>query len=146
MKKLSAMLIVTMFLLIGCGGEKKQDSRVKLQEGVASDTLGSNIITKPLAHIYNDITGQRIEFTDAKLRRNNAGILELQVEFYNKSHNTERFQYKIEWIDADGFTINSKTNIWNNMSVAGKSNGVIPPAFAPNASAVDFKMNTRDQE
>ncbi|MBN2590928.1 MAG: YcfL family protein [Sedimentisphaerales bacterium] len=145
MKKLSTMLIVTMFLLFGCGKEQKQDSRVKIQEGVASDTLGSNIITKPLAHIYSAITGERIEFTNAATRRNSADILELQVEFYNRSYNTERFQYRIEWVDANGFTINSKTNVWLNTSVAGKSNGVIT-AFAPNASAVDFKMNTRDQE
>ena len=143
MKKLSLMLITMMFLLFGCGKSQKQDSRVKVQEGVASDTLGSNIVTKPLAHIYSAITGERIEFRDAALRRNSADILELQVEFYNRSYNTERFQYKVEWLDADGFTINSKTNIWNNTSVAGKSSGVIT-AFAPNANAVDFKMNTRD--
>ena len=145
MKKLGIMLIVLMFLLPGCGKEQKQDSRIKLQEGVASDTIGSNIITKPLAHIYSAITGERIEFTNAALRRNSADILELQVEFYNRSYNTERFQYKVEWIDADGFTINSKTNVWLNTSVIGKSNGKIT-AFAPNANAVDFKMNTRDQE
>lgn len=145
MKKFGIMLIVMMFLFSGCGNKQQQDSRVKLQEGVASDTLGSNIITKPLAHIYSAITGERIEFTNAALRRNSADILELQVEFYNRSYNTERFQYRIEWIDASGFVINSKTNVWLNTSVKGKSNGTIT-AFAPNESAVDFKMNTRDQE
>lgn len=145
MKKLGIMLIMMMFLLLGCGKKQQQDPRVKVQEGVASDTLGSNIITKPIAHIYSAITGQRIEFTNAALRRNGANILELQVEFYNRSYNTERFQYKVEWVDENGFTINSKTNVWFNTSVAGKSNGIIT-AIAPNASAVDFKMNTRDQE
>ncbi len=145
MKKLGTLLFVMMFLLFGCGKQQKQDSRIKVQEGVASDTLGSNIITKPIAHVYSAITGERIEFTNAVTRRNSANILELQVEFYNRSYNTERFQYKVEWLDENGFTINSKTNVWLNTSVAGKSNGVIT-AFAPNASAVDFKMNTRDQE
>ena len=144
MKKLSTMLIIMAFLLLGCSSKQK-DSRVKLQEGVASDTAGSNIITKPFLHIYSAITGERIEFAEPALRRNSADILEVQVDFYNKSYNTVRFQYIIEWLDKDGFTINSKTNIWHNMSVAGKSSGVIT-GFAPNANAVDFKMNTRDQQ
>ena len=146
MKKLGMMLLIMMFLIFGCGKEQNQDSRVKLQEGVASDTLGSNIITRPIGHIYNDITGQRIAFAEPKLRRNSSDILELQVEFYNNSHNTVRFQYKIDWFDADGFKINSKTNTWYNMSVAGKSNGIIPFTVAPNENAVDFNMNTRDME
>ncbi len=144
MKKLGLMLIAIMLLVLGCNSNK-QDSRIKLQEGVASDTLASNIVTKPIAHIYSAITGERIEFTNAVTRRNNSDILELQVEFYNRSYNTERFQYKVEWLDANGFQINSKASVWLPMSVAGKSNGTIT-ATAPNASAVDFKMNTRDQE
>ena len=144
MKKSGIMLIALMILVCGCG-EKQQDSRIKLQEGVASDTLGSNIITKPLAHVYSAITGERIEFTNATLRRNSGNILELQVEFYNRSYNTERFQYKVEWLDSDGLVINSSTNVWLPKSVASKSTETIFAA-APSEKAVDFRMNTRDQE
>ncbi len=144
MKKTGLMLLITTVLILGCE-KQKSDSRVKLQEGVASDNLGSNIITKPILHVYSAITGERIEFTNATLRRNDADTLELQVEFYNRSYNTERFQYKVEWLDADGLVINSSTNVWLPKSVAGKSNGTIMAA-APNAKAVDFRMNTRDQE
>ena len=144
MKKSGIMLIALMILVCGCG-EKQQDPRIKLQEGVASDTLGSNIITKPLAHVYSAITGERIEFTNATLRRNSGNILELQVEFYNRSYNTERFQYKVEWLDSDGLVINSSTNVWLPKSVASKSTETIFAA-APSEKAVDFRMNTRDQE
>ena len=144
MKKSGIMLIAFAILVCGCG-QKQQDSRIKLQEGVASDTLGSNIITKPLAHVYSAITGERIEFTNATLRRNSGNILELQVEFYNRSYNTERFQYKVEWLDSDGLVINSSTNVWLPKSVASKSTETIFAA-APSEKAVDFRMNTRDQE
>jgi uncharacterized protein YcfL len=144
MKKLVIMLIAIMVLAFGCG-PKKKDSRIKVQEGVASDTLASNVITKPLAHVYSAITGERIEFTNATLRRNSGNILELQVEFYNRSYNTERFQYKIEWLDADGLVLNSSTNVWLPKSVASKSKETIFAA-APSEKAVDFKMNTRNQE
>jgi uncharacterized protein YcfL len=133
-----------MILACGCS-QQRQDSRISLQEGVASDTLGSNIITKPLAHVYSAITGERIEFTNATLRRNSGNILELQVELYNRSYNTERFQYKVEWLDADGLVINSSTNVWLPKSVASKSTETIFAA-APSEKAVDFRMNTRDQE
>ena len=144
MKKSGIMLIALMILVCGCG-EKQQDPRIKLQEGVASDTLGSNIVTKPVQHAFSALIGERIEVTRAVTRRNNADFLELQVELYNNSFNTERFQYKVEWVDADGLIIGSKTNVWLNKSISGKSNGTIM-ATAPNASAVDFRMNTRNQE
>lgn len=144
MKKLGLFLIVMTILASGCG-KKQQDPRIKVQEGVASDTLGSNIVTKPVIHAFSALVGDRIEVTQAVTRRNNAGITELQVEFRNKSFNTERFQYRVEWVDADGFVIDSKTSVWLPASVAGKSNGTIIAA-APSAKAVDFRMNTRNQE
>ena len=144
MKKLGLFLIVMLILLPGCGKEQ-QDSRIKVQEGVASDTLGSNIITKPVMHAFSALVGDRIEVTNAAMRRNMSDILELQVEFYNKSYNTERFEYTVEWYDADGFKIKSNTDNWTKKAVAGKSNGRIT-AIAPNPNAVDFKMNTRNQE
>ena len=144
MKNTLITLTVLAILICGCGS-KTQDSRISLQEGVASDTLGSNIVTKPVMHAFSALVGDRIQVNNAALRRNRADILELQVEFFNKSYNTERFQYKVEWVDAEDFVINSKTNVWTPMSVAGKSNGTIT-AFAPSASAVNFRMNTRNQE
>lgn len=144
MKKLGLFLLVMLILLPGCGKEQ-QDPRIKVQEGVASDTLGSNIITKPVMHAFSALVGDRISVTNAAMRRNISDILELQIEFYNKSYNTERFEYRVEWYDEDGFKVISNTDGWTKKSVAGKSNGTII-AIAPNPSAVDFKMNTRNQE
>jgi len=144
MKKLGLMLIVMMVLILGCG-KKQQDPRIKVQEGVASDTLGSNIVTKPVRHAFSALVGDRIEVTQAVTRRNNAGIMELQIKCRNKSYNTERFQYKVEWVDADGFVINSSAVVWLPKSVAGKSTETIIAA-APSDKAVDFRMNTRNQE
>lgn len=144
MKKTGLVLLAMAILILGCG-KSSPDSRIKLQEGVGSDTPASNIVTKPVIHAFSALIGERVEVKNAVLRRNNADILELQVELYNNSFNTERFQYKVEWVDGDGLVIGSKTNVWLAMSVTGKSNGTII-ASAPNAKAVDFKMNTRNQE
>ena len=144
MKKLGVMLILIMILVPACGS-KQTDSRISVQEGVASDTAGSNIVTRPVVHAFSALIGERIDITNAVTRRNKADILELQVEGYNKSFDTQRFQYKVEWLDAEGFKIDSKASVWRNKAVTGKSNFTIS-ATAPNANAVDFRMNTRDQE
>ena len=64
MKKLGIMLIVMMVLVLGCGSNQ-QDPRIKVQEGVASDTLGSNIVTKPVLHAFSALVGDRINVTNA---------------------------------------------------------------------------------
>ena len=144
MKRTGIILIVVMILVCGCGS-KTQDPRISLQEEVASDTLGSNIVTNPVRHAFSALIGERIEIRNAVLRKNNAGFLELQVEGYNNSYNTERFQYKVEWVDAGGMVIGSKASTWLPKSASGKSIFTIM-ATAPSADAIDFRMNTRNQE
>jgi uncharacterized protein YcfL len=144
MKKSVIMLIAFMILVCGCG-QQQQDPRIKLQEGVASDTLGSNIVTKPVRHAFSALIGERVEVTRAVTRRNDAGFLELHVEGYNNSYNTERFQYRVEWLDDDGIVIGTKTTTWLPASAAGKSTFTIT-ATAPRMEAVGFRMNTRNQE
>ena len=143
MKKTGILLIALMVLACGCS--KTGDSRIHMKEGVGSDTLGSNIVTQPVRHAFSALIGERIEVTRAVTRRNDAGFLELHVEGYNNSYNTERFQYRVEWLDADGLVIGTKTTTWLPMSAAGKSTFTIT-ATAPRVDAVDFKMNTRNQE
>ena len=144
MKKLGLMLIAIMVMVLGCNSNKKQDSRISLQEGVASDTAASNIVTKPVLHAFSALIGERIEITNAVMRRNAGGFMELYIEGYNNSYNTERFQYKVEWVDADGVPVNSKAS-WKPMSATGKSTfHILDEATKP--QAVDFRMNTRNQE
>ncbi len=144
MKKSGIILIAFMILACGCA-KQQQDPRINLREGVASDTLGSNIVTKPVTHAFSALIGERIEVTKAVTRRNDGGFMELHVEGYNNSYNTTRFQYKVEWLDADGLVIESKTSTWLPKSAAGKSTFSILDK-APRLNAVDFRMNTRKWE
>jgi uncharacterized protein YcfL len=144
MKKLGLMLIMLTILLLGCG-KNQQDPRIKVQEGVASDTFASNIVTKPVLHAFSALIGERIDITNAVMRRNAGGFMELQIEGHNDSYNTVRFQYKIEWVDADGVVLDTKASVWKSMSAVGKSNFHITDA-ATRTQAVDFRMNTRPQE
>lgn len=144
MKQIGLILIVGTLLISGCSSHKN-DSRIHVREGVASDTLGSNIVTRPVAHAFSALVGDGIEITEAVTRRNDAGFLELYITGVNKSYNTKRFRYRVEWLDADGLLIETKTSTWLPMSATGKT----PFSFkvtAPRTNAVDFRMDTRKWE
>ena len=143
MKKL--MLILLMLMVIAPGCYKPKDQRISLQEGIRSDSLDNNIVTRPVQHAFSALIGEGLEITEAVTRRNDAGFLELYVSGVNNSYNTKRFRYRVEWIDADGLLVGSKATTWHMTSAMGKS----PFTFkdvAPRANAVNFRMNTRKWE
>ena len=143
MKKLGILL--TMLVVLACGCSKSGDSRIYMREGVGSDTLGSNIVTRPVTHAFSAIIGEGLEVTEAVTRRNAAGFLELYVTGYNKAYDTKRFQYKVDWLDADGLPVETKTSTWLPMSATGKTTFSFK-VVAPRTEAVDFRMDTRKWE
>lgn len=143
MKKTGILLIALMVLVCGCS--KSEDSRIYMREGVGSDTLGSNIVTRPVTHAFSAIIGEGLEVTEAVTRRNPAGFIELYVTGYNKSYDTKRFQYKVDWLDADGLPVETKTSTWLPMSATGKTTFSFK-VVAPRTEAVDFRMDTRKWE
>jgi uncharacterized protein YcfL len=143
MKKLEFVLIALIVFSYGC--QKQNDTRIHVREGVASDTLGSNIVTRPVAHAFSALIGEGIEVTQAVTRMSDSGFLELYVNGNNKSYQTKRFRYRVEWLDADGLMIETKTSVWLPMSAMGKSPFSIK-AVAPRPQAVDFRMDTRKWE
>jgi uncharacterized protein YcfL len=68
--------------------------------------------------------------------------LEVHVNGYNRSNDTRRFQYKVEWLDETGAVLDTKTSAWLPMSAAAKSPFSIN-AVAPREEIVNFRMNTR---
>ncbi len=143
MKKLEFVLIGLIVFASGC--YRHDEPRVHLREGVGSDTPGSNIVTKPVRHAFSALIGERIEVTKAVTRMSDAGFLELYVNGFNKSYNTTRFRYRVEWLDQDGLLIETKTTKWLPMSATGKTPFTIK-AVAPRTNAVGFRMDTRKWE
>ena len=144
MKKLGTLFITFLILVCGCA-KPQHDSRIHLREGVGSDTLESNIVTKPVTHAFSALIGERLEVSEAVTRRNQAGLLELYVTGYNNSYDTVRFRYRVEWLDADGLPIETKTSTWLPMSATGKTTFSFK-VVAPRSNAVDFRMETRTWE
>jgi len=143
MKKLGILLIT--LTVLACGCSKTQDSRIHMREGVGSDTLGSNIVTRPVTHAFSALIGEGLEVTEAVTRKNDDGMLELYVTGFNKSYDTKRFRYKVQWLDADGLPVETKTSTWLQMSATGKT-AFSFKVVAPRTNAVDFRMDTRKWE
>ena len=143
------MKTITNILLFGIAvmitGCHERDPRIHLRSEVKSDNLIDNIVTRPVAYAFSALIGEGIEITEAVTRRNNAGFLELHVNGYNRSYQTRRFKYRVEWLDEDGLLIQTKTSVWLRTSATGKS----PFSFkvvAPTPKAVNFRMDTKKWE
>ena len=140
MKTLTLILAALTVLAYGCS--QPRDPRIHVRDEIRPDTLGSNIVTRPVARAFSDLIGQGIVINEAVIRRNNAGLLELNISGYNQSYKTKRFRYRVEWLDENGLLIETKTSVWLPMSAMGKS----PFSFkvvAPRPEAVNFRMDTR---
>ena len=136
---LYVLLSATALWMAGC---PQQEKGVILQGGVGSDSLASNIVTKPIIQAFSAIIGEGIEIDQAVTYVNKDGFMQLEVAGHNRSFGTKRFEYKVEWLDKSGMVIDSATNKWLLTSAAGKSPFTIK-AVSPRTDAVDFRMNTR---
>ena len=143
MKKLVISLAAFIILTAGCN--KPVEPRVNVREGVASDTLLNNYLTRPVAVAFSALIGEGIILTDVQTNKNDAGLLEVYVSGFNKSYGTKKFRYRVEWLDEKGLLIETKTSVWLPMSAMGKQ----PFSFkvvAPRPDAVNYRMDTRKWE
>jgi len=136
---LNTLLFVAAFGLFGC---QEEDKRVKMAEDVKSDNLAVNIVTKPVIHAFSWVAGEGIDIDKAVTYVNKDGFMQLEIQGHNRAFNPIRFEYKVEWLDKSGMTIDSATSTWLTWSAAAKSPFTIK-AVAPRTTAVDFRMNSR---
>jgi uncharacterized protein YcfL len=139
---INILLLVLAFTLTACD---QQPAKIHVREGIRSDNLASNIVTRPVAYAFSALIGEGIEIDDAILMKNDSGFLELNINGHNRSYNTKRFRYRVEWLDANGLMIQTKTSTWLPASAMGKSSFSLK-AVAPRVEAVDFRMDTKKWE
>ena len=145
MKSLIILCVMLMLFGVGCG-PKSSDERVHVRSGISGDSLGNNIITRPVRDAFESLAGAGIVVDEAVMNRNNnSGLLQIFIAGHNTSSRTKRFRYRVEWLDAEGLAIDTKTSVWLPMSAMGKSPFQIK-SVAPRAEAVNFRMDTRKWE
>jgi hypothetical protein len=134
--------ILLLGVAVGVWGCQQEDKRISMAEDVKSDNVLVNIVTKPVIHSFSWIAGEGVDIDKAVTYINKDGFMELEIQGHNRAFNTIRFEYKVEWLDKSGMTIDSSTSKWLTWSAAAKAPFVIK-AVAPKTTAVDFRMNTR---
>ena len=137
---LKILLIVIAVVLVGC--YKPHDERVNVRPGIRSDDLGTNIVTRPVKGALSALAGEGIEIKDVKQFKNEAGFLEVHVIGFNAAMHTKQFQYKVEWLDANGVVLETKTSTWLPASAKAKSIFAFK-AIAPRRQAENFRVITR---
>ena len=137
---LKILLIVIAVAVVGC--YKPTDERVNVRPGIRSSDLGTNVVTRPFKGALSALTGEGIEIKDVKLFKNEAGFLEVHVTGFNAAMYTKRFEYKVEWLDANGVVLETKTSVWLPASAKAKSIFAFK-AVAPRRQAENFRIITR---
>jgi len=143
MKTITNILLAVLVLTFAACDQ--QPAQIHVREGIRSDDLGNNIVTRPVVQFFSALFGEGIEIDEAILGRNDTGFLELNINGHNRSYNTKRFRYKIEWLDENGLMVQTKTSTWLPHSATGKSSFSIK-AVAPRKEAVQFRMDTKKWE
>ena len=134
--------ILLLGVTVGAWGCQQEDKRISMAADVKSDNAVVNIVTKPVIYAFSWVIGEGLEIDRAVTYVNKDGFMELEVQGHNRAFNTIRFEYKVEWLDNTGITIDSATSKWLTWSAAAKAPFTIK-AVAPRTTAVDFRMNTR---
>lgn len=127
--------------MAGCH-KATSDPRVNVATGVRSDSPGNNIITRPVTSFVSVLIGEGIEVNDLKERRTPAGLLEVQLSGYNHAVSRKKFDYRVEWLDADGMVLDSVMTNWTIVSAMPKSSFAFK-VISPNDRAQNYRINTR---
>ena len=144
MNRIIILLVLLAILLAGCGS-KDTDPRVTSDHRVSSDSLSDNIITRPFKYVISALLGHGIDITEVVEGRTPEGFLDVQMKGYNKAYGVKQFEYRTEWLDANGMVIPTKSTVWIPVSAMGKSE-VTFRFVAPRKEAVDFRINTRKRK
>ncbi len=141
--RVTVVIIFTLILLVltGCNQQHK-DPRINLGDKVGSSTLGGNFITKPITDAVNLLLCKGIVVKEVKTRRNDSGFMIVQVQGVNESVKKRLLEYKVEWLDEDGFLVDTITSNWMPISVSPKSAFTFKVA-ATRREASDYRINTR---
>ena len=117
-KTLCCLLLACLIGLSGC-----LDKRVKLNDNVDSDLDIEKVTTK----------------------RNHEGLLEVHISGDNDASEYFKSEYRIVWLDPDGFPIETLLSKWTPFPVFEDAEFHIT-AVAPHPRATDFRIVIRKKE
>jgi uncharacterized protein YcfL len=70
-------------------------------------------------------------------------LLKVQATVENLKNSYRTLNYKFEWVDVDGMSIDSPNETWKTISLQGRETGTIS-TVSINPRAVDFRLKFRE--
>ena len=120
---MSAMALVLAGCITNTSGERVEDSRVIVDNGMFA------------AHVRS--LGQ-------VCRQTKSGFLEVQVELQNDDTCDFSMLYRFQWLDADGFLIEESSPVWKHAFAHGRDKFYLR-GVSESALAKDFRLVIRNK-
>ena len=120
---MSAMALVLAGCITNTSGERVEDSRVIVDNGMFA------------AHVRS--LGQ-------VCRQTKAGFMEVQVELQNDDTCDFSMLYRFQWLDADGFLIGESSPVWKHAFAHGRDKFYLR-GVSESVLAKDFRLVIRNK-
>ena len=120
---MSAMALVLAGCITNTSGERVEDSRVVVDNGMFA------------AHVRS--LGQ-------VCRQTKAGFMEVQVELQNDDTCDFSMLYRFQWLDADGFLIGESSPVWKHAFAHGRDKFYLK-GVSESVLAKDFRLVVRNK-
>ncbi len=98
-----------------------------------------------IAQVTDKCLAGSISITDIKGAKQSDGFMKTQIIGQNKSDSYKKLEYKIVWLDRDGFVIKSILSKWREASADANQPFYITN-ISPNTKADDFRLYIRQQD
>jgi uncharacterized protein YcfL len=92
--------------------------------------------------IIDKFISPSISITEVLSRIDQSGLLEVQVTGFNRSSSYKKLEYRIDWLDSNGFKIKTILSRWILISAYEHSEFRFK-AVAPKSSASNFRILIR---
>ena len=109
---------------------------------IGTVSISGDILSLDKKIVTNDLLLRwKIKILDIKTRLE-AGYIVAQVVVKNKSKRTFNGEYLVEWLDKDGFKIDSPVEHWAPVVIHGEEEKYLQ-STAPSPQATTFKLHFR---
>jgi len=93
--------------------------------------------------VLDSFWGTDVHITNVASFINSSDLLEVQITGVNEESDYLKLEYRIEWLDNNGFLIPSKLTQWTEFPAFEKTDFRVK-MIAPKTNATDFKILIRE--
>lgn len=119
-------------------------SKIKRFNEVEKTGEGGNDSVYSKVTVIDSFLDNEITITRIKSLINTGGLMEVELTGLNNSSSYKKLEYRIEWFDNNGFSIDTVMSRWTDFPAYGNSEFRFR-AVAPKAAAVDFRIRIREE-